>query len=91
MHISIIFLLIGVVTLSWCQVANPRLSPVLDCMENDGTICNAFFGYLNEHTEDLTVEVGFNNKFIPEPRNRGQPITFRASTRAYKVFNVSRS
>lgn len=71
-------------------VTSKRLSPVLDCYVNDGTNCVAYFGYLNQYEDVVNVSISNQNKFTPQPSDRGQPTQFLASTRAYRAFNVSR-
>ncbi|MCA9961844.1 MAG: hypothetical protein KC443_22550 [Anaerolineales bacterium] len=55
------------------------LRPIVNCATNngDGTI-TAFFGYKNSNSFDVTIPVGVNNSFFPQPFDRGQPTLFLA-------------
>jgi hypothetical protein len=62
--------------------------PVLECVRNNrnGTY-TAYFGYLNENPAPVTITVGTNNKFTPNPQNRGQPTVFQPG-RIQNAFSV---
>ena len=64
------------------------VSPVLNCVDDNlnGTY-TAHFGYNNTNTMTVTIAVGSNNKFIPDPQNRGQPSTFSPGLQNF-VFSV---
>lgn len=57
--------------------------PILDCVRhnNDNTY-TAFFGYLNENTDTVTIPLGSNNQFTGV-LNRGQPTNFAPGRTAY--------
>jgi hypothetical protein len=57
--------------------ARKLIKPILECVKanGDGTY-TAFFGYYNENDDDVTIPIGVNNRFSPEPSDRGQPTTF---------------
>lgn len=68
------------------KVANPTppppptlgISPVLECVKNNGNgSFNARFGYLNRNSTVVTVPVGTNNRFSPDPQDRGQVAAFQ--------------
>ena len=53
------------------------LRPVLECVTADGpSAYTAHFGYLNTVAENVSVPVGTNNRFTPNPTGRGQPTLF---------------
>jgi glycosidase len=84
-------------TLSFTLVApvtNAAVRPVLECVVDRGagwadpaTRYLARFGYKNDNTVSVTIAVGNNNKFNPNPINRGQPTSFAAG-RQVAVFDV---
>lgn len=70
-------------------MTNQPVRPVLECVvaNNDGTY-TARFGYKNENTVPVTIAVGTNNKFSPNPIDRGQVTDFQPG-RVYAAFNVN--
>jgi hypothetical protein len=66
-------------TISRADIQFNRLPihPVLHCVDDngDGTF-TAHFGYENENNINFSIAVGSKNKFIPSPKDRGQPTTF---------------
>jgi len=75
---------------------NPTLGiqPILECVtEVKGTRKSAstyiaYFGYKNENDQVVTISVSDNNKFLPIPKDRGQPVTFEPGRQSF-VFSVS--
>jgi hypothetical protein len=62
--------------------------PVLECVRNNGNgTYTAYFGYLNENPVPITIALGTNNKFTPNPPNRGQPTVFQPG-RIQNAFSV---
>jgi hypothetical protein len=46
-------------------------------VEDDGAgTLTAHFGYENENNVNFSIPVGSRNKFLPSPRDRGQPTGF---------------
>ncbi len=69
-------------------VSNPRISPVLECVTNNGNgTYTAHFGYSSSYNGPVTLPVGFRNYFYPWPADRGQPTVFQAG-RQVDVFTV---
>lgn len=70
-------------------ITNAAVRPVLECVrvETNGQY-TAFFGYKNDNTAALTIAVGPNNRFSPNPQGRGQTTQF-ASGRQVSVFGVA--
>jgi uncharacterized repeat protein (TIGR01451 family) len=68
----------GAPTASAVVAPTPKISPIVECVVNngDGTF-DAYFGYNNSDTAAVVVEIGGSNKFTPAPENRGQPTTFQ--------------
>lgn len=53
------------------------IRPILECVsDNGGGWYTAYFGYLNENSNSVTIPVGANNRFVPAPEHRGQPELF---------------
>jgi hypothetical protein len=62
--------------------------PMLECVRNNGNgTYTAYFGYLNENPVAVTITVGSNNKFTPNPQNRGQTTVFQPG-RIENAFSV---
>lgn len=57
---------------------NLAVRPVLECVvaNPDGTFI-AKFGYKNDNANAVTIPVGANNKFSPNPQGRGQTTNFQ--------------
>lgn len=62
---------------------------------SNSTICNydgtatTYFGYNNENDETVSMNPGsFNNRFIPDPKTRGQPGSFLPGVNS-NVFSVT--
>jgi hypothetical protein len=70
------------------QAGEHTLIPLLDCVvdNGDGTF-TARFGYMNQSSSTIWLPVGPKNMFVPEPKDRGQPITFVPGTHS-DVFEV---
>lgn len=65
------------------------ISPVLECVKNNGNgSFNARFGYLNRNSTVVTVPVGTNNRFSPDPQDRGQVAAFQPG-RIVGAFEVT--
>jgi PKD repeat protein len=51
--------------------------PILECVSYLGNgKFRAFFGYENQNNYTVAIPVGRNNRFVPDPANRGQPTLF---------------
>jgi hypothetical protein len=59
------------------------VSPLLECVADngDGTY-SAYFDYQNAGDAIVTIPVGPDNSFLPEPQDRGQPTAFEPGRRA---------
>jgi hypothetical protein len=70
-------------------VLNAAISPVLECVvaNGDGSY-TAWFGYNNRNTADVSVPVGSNNRFTPNPIDRGQTTLFEPG-RKVRTFSVT--
>ena len=70
-------------------ITNAAVRPVLECVraEANGQY-TAFFGYKNDNTAAVTIAVGPNNRFSPNPQACGQATQF-ASGRQVSVFTVA--
>ncbi len=56
---------------------NQTITPILDCVDdNDNGIYTAHFGYDNPNSATVNIPIGNKNKFIPDPKNRGQMTSF---------------
>jgi len=55
-----------------------KVSPVLECVDDngDGTY-TAHFGYNNNNNRWVSIPIGADNKFTPNPQDRGQPQFFK--------------
>lgn len=68
-----------------------RVRPILDCVYNngDGTF-TAFFGYSNPNTFAVDIPIGADNRFTPDPIDRGQPSRFEPGRTPWgQGFNVT--
>ena len=71
------------------QITNAAVKPVLECVVNNGGgSYTAWFGYQNLNTVAITIPVGTNNKFTPNPIDRGQTTTFQPG-RQRSVYSVN--
>ncbi len=61
----------------------PSVSPVLECVAQTGDGYIAHFGYNNTSGEVVEIPVGPNNRFNPDPQDRGQPTAFEAGRSAF--------
>jgi hypothetical protein len=53
------------------------VKPVVKCVDKlSATSYRAHFGYTNSSAQAIAIPMGFNNRFFPNPANRGQPTTF---------------
>lgn len=69
--------------------AGLKVRPIMECVENhgDGTY-TAWFGYLNENPNVLTINIGVGNKFVGAPaEDMGQPTIFQPG-RYENVFSA---
>ncbi len=58
-----------------------QVSPILECVTDNGSgNYTAVFGYNNPNTYEVNIPVGPNNRFSPDPINRGQPEYFHSGT-----------
>ncbi len=65
------------------------VSPVLECVAQlSATSYEARFGYKNPNNTTTTIAVGNDNKFSPDPKNRGQTTKF-LSGRQVDTFRVT--
>jgi hypothetical protein len=56
----------------------PDVDAVLECIIlNDDDSYVAVFGYVNNGSSPVTLDIGNDNKFSPKPEDRGQPTTFQ--------------
>jgi len=63
------------------------VSPVLECVkDNGGGSYTAWFGYLSKNSDDVTLPIGPNNRFVPG-EDVGQPTSFEPG-RKVRVFSV---
>ena len=54
-----------------------EIIPTVQCVADLGDgLYEARFGYDNTNDSSVTIKVGYQNKFNPSPRDRGQTITF---------------
>jgi CSLREA domain-containing protein len=78
-------------TLTVTPVALEPVSPVLECVFDRGKDVNprylARFGYNNPNAVSVTIPVGSDNRFTPNPQDRGQPTTFLPGRQRF-VFDV---
>ncbi|HXU79811.1 MAG TPA: hypothetical protein VN914_00320, partial [Polyangia bacterium] len=64
------------------------IKPILECVvPRGGKSFTAVWGYENKDSKDLTISVGSDNVFRPNPADRGQPTKFRRG-RHHNVFTV---
>ena len=76
------------VTATFMAVPKKAVSPVLDCVvKNKNGTYTAYFGYQNDNAMPVTIPVGANNKFTPNPQNRGQATVFLPG-RVKRAFSV---
>jgi hypothetical protein len=70
-------------------VPDKGISVVLECVaDNGGGSYTARFGYKNDNTVPVSIPVGVDNRFSPEPKDRGQTDIFLPGRR-YNVFQVN--
>jgi uncharacterized repeat protein (TIGR01451 family) len=68
---------------------NKQVEPVLECIRNNGGgSYSAYFGYENKNSVAITIPVGSDNRFNPDPGNRGQPSVFGPGRQKF-VFKVN--
>jgi len=66
----------------------PTVTPIVECVEELGPDkFVAHFGYDNTTTATVQVPIGKHNRFVPKPKDRGQPTDFLAGTH-HDVFSV---
>ena len=65
-----------------------QVSPVLECVTDNGSgNYTAIFGYNNPNAYEINIPVGIDNKFSPDPINRGQPEYFHPG-RTYRAISL---
>jgi uncharacterized repeat protein (TIGR01451 family) len=66
------------------------VSPSVACVDKGETTYTARFGYLNRGSATVSVPVGSENGFGPDPVDRGQPIAFEpgSDTAAVEVSGI---
>ena len=64
----------------------PTVAPLLNCVMRNAN--GAWFGYDNTTGAAVTIPVGANNYFTPDPQNRGQVTTFQPG-RVNNAFSVT--
>ena len=78
-------------TIVVASAATVSISPVLECVRDNGSSANprytARFGYNNRQNYTSEIPVGSNNRFTPDPQNRGQPSVFEPGRQRF-VFDV---
>jgi uncharacterized repeat protein (TIGR01451 family) len=68
--------------------ANKAIKPILECVQkNSPTSYTAYFGYENRNVISVTLPIGWQNYFLPEPKDKGQPDTFGPGRQKF-VFKV---
>lgn len=59
------------------------VKPVFKCVEKlSSTSYRAHFGYTNSSSTAVSIPIGFNNRFYPNPQGRGQPTSFLPGAQA---------
>src|SRR5207244_2941457 len=59
------------------QASYKNVKPILKCVEKiSSSTYKAHWGYKNSSSSNVSIPVGFNNRFWPSPINQGQPTTF---------------
>lgn len=53
------------------------IKPILECVTASGEKMLGTFGYQNPNAREVEIPIGEQNKFIPEPLDRGQPNRFQ--------------
>lgn len=66
-----------------------KISPVLECVNNTGTTCVSYWGYMNPEDTTQQVPKGPHNMLVPPTGPQIQPTTFLPG-RHYKVFRHER-
>ena len=62
------------------QPTPPDLSIFVTCVVNGATTYDATFGYRNSEADPISIPVGPQNRFDPEPLDRNQPAEFVPGT-----------
>ena len=58
-------------------ITNASVSPVLEGVTNNGNgTWTALWGWYSRNTAPVTIPIGINNRFVPNPQARGQPVVF---------------
>jgi LruC domain-containing protein len=84
-----ITLILLVLLLSFSLFAGLKVRPIMECVEDhgDGTY-TAHFGYLNENSNVLTINIGVHNKFVgASSEDMGQPTVFQPGRHEF-VFSA---
>jgi len=54
-----------------------KVTPLLKCVKDNGTgTYTAYFGYENPNSYEVDIPIGADNKFVPDPKERGQAVKF---------------
>jgi hypothetical protein len=69
------------------DVVTLPVMPVLDCILPNPNGYTAYFGYNNPNTSAVTIFIGPDNFFWPDPQDRGQPTVFPPGQYA-QIFSV---
>lgn len=68
--------------------ANKAVKPILECVQkNSPTSYTAYFGYENKNVISVKLPIGWQNYFLPEPKDKGQPDVFGPGRQTF-VFKV---
>jgi hypothetical protein len=61
-----------------CAGPEPPAQPIgiFACIVDRGALYDAVFGYENDNTVDISIQIGLANLVAPRPLNRGQPTLF---------------
>jgi len=69
------------------------VSPILECtIDNGNGTFQAHFGYESDNPASVTIPAGADNRFSPDPADRGQPTVFQPGRTPYwpnAAFNTS--
>lgn len=70
------------------HITNASVSPVLEGVTNNGNgTWTARWGWFSRNTLPVTIPIGANNRFHPDPQARGQPVIFMPG-RNYAQFST---
>ncbi|HEY7602995.1 MAG TPA: hypothetical protein VH760_01950 [Gaiellaceae bacterium] len=54
----------------------PKVTLFVQCVDNGTNTFDATFGYENEDAQPVSIPIGPQNRFTPDPEDRNQPIEF---------------